>query len=337
MWKILLSGFVFGAILQHARLNRFNTISGLAVREDFTVPKAIALAVGLGALMLNIEIALGGASYHVKPLILGGILLGGLVFGAGMAILGYCPGTLAISLGEGSVDALVGIFGGLAGGVVYTLVLPRIQPVLGPDLGSPSLNTVVESRPGFFVLLALVSGLFVLAAFWLHRIDRNQQRRWILAGILLAILDVAVFSRWFFDRPIGASTAYPFLGDILTGATGSDYFTRITQSGRWEVVFLGGAFAAGLVMSVLKKEFRITLIHENWRRFKGASSWKRILWAFAGGFLLIFGARMAGGCTSGHILSGGMQVAFSSLLFAVAVFAGLLGTGLVFYGKPDPS
>ncbi|VAY88600.1 hypothetical protein CARN8_3350001 [mine drainage metagenome] len=50
-----------------------------------------------------------------------------------------------------------------------------------------------------------------------------------------------------------------------------------------------------------------------------------------GGVLLLFGARMAGGCTSGHIISGGMQLAYSSLLFALVVFLTFLTTGRLFY------
>ncbi|MGB0431458.1 MAG: YeeE/YedE thiosulfate transporter family protein, partial [Bacteroidia bacterium] len=65
----------------------------------------------------------------------------------------------------------------------------------------------------------------------------------------------------------------------------------------------------------------------------GNNKRQRIIWAFLGGFVLIFGARMAGGCTSGHILSGGMQMAISSMVFAVFTFAGLLLTGRIFYGK----
>ena len=92
MITILVLGFLFGAILQYARLNKFNVIFGLAVRENFTVPKAIALAVGIGAILLNIEIALGFAAYHVKPLIVGGILAGrpGLWHGHGHP--GLLPG-----------------------------------------------------------------------------------------------------------------------------------------------------------------------------------------------------------------------------------------------------
>ena len=339
MITILVLGFLFGTILRYARLNRFNVIMGLSVREDFTVPKAIALAVGIGAILLNLEIHLGLASYHVKPLIVGGIILGGLIFGAGMAILGYCPGTMAVSLGEGSMDALIGILGGLSGGVVYTLLLPWLRPFLGPDLGTLSLQSAVSGKALFFVLIILLGALFILIAFRLHKIDKNKERRWIPAGIALAVLDVAIFSDRLSDRPIGASTSYPYLGDLLSGVTQNDYFSSIRSSGHWELIFLAGAFAAGLIFSLASREFRIVLIHEKWLKFKGSSPLRRIIWAFAGGFILIFGARMAGGCTSGHILSGGMQMAFSSLIFAVFVFAGLLATGQLFYlsGKNRPS
>jgi uncharacterized membrane protein YedE/YeeE len=115
---ILVFGFLFGAILQSAKLNRFNVISGMATLEDFSVAKAIAVAIGIGAILINLEISFGVATYHVKPLLLGGIAIGGLIFGSGMAILGYCPGTLAVSIGEGSLDALVGVVGAIVGGIV---------------------------------------------------------------------------------------------------------------------------------------------------------------------------------------------------------------------------
>ena len=67
---ILIYGFLFGAILQSAKLNRYNTISGMATLENYKVAEVIALAIGVGIIMLNIEIGLGFASYHTKPLIL---------------------------------------------------------------------------------------------------------------------------------------------------------------------------------------------------------------------------------------------------------------------------
>ena len=84
---ILIFGFLFGATLQYASLNKYNTISGLAILENLAVAKAIALAIGIGSILLSIVIGLDYASYHIKPFIVGGIVIGGLLFGAGMAIL----------------------------------------------------------------------------------------------------------------------------------------------------------------------------------------------------------------------------------------------------------
>ena len=328
---ILILGFIFGVVLQYADLNKFNVISGLALRENFAVAKAIAIAIGIGAILLNIEIAFGLASYHVKPFVVGGLIFGGLIFGMGMAILGYCPGTLAVSLGQGSLDALIGIIGGLIGGVVYTLSLPFINPILGPNLGAISLNSLTGTNTLFFIILLIVGLLFIFGSFWLQKIDKNKGKKWIYSGIGLALLNVIVFSAAVSNRPIGASTSYPYLGDLITNLTGNGYFNKIKTPGNWEMIFLLGAFISGLLVSLIKKDFKIALLHENWIKYKGLSSSKRIIWSFTGGFILIFGARMAGGCTSGHILSGGMQVAFSSLTFAVFVFIGLFVTGKLFY------
>ena len=58
---ILILGFLFGVILQYASLNKFNVITGLALRENFAVAKAILISIGIGVILLNIEIALGMA------------------------------------------------------------------------------------------------------------------------------------------------------------------------------------------------------------------------------------------------------------------------------------
>ena len=332
---ILVLGFLFGAILQYANLNKYNVISGLATLDNFAVAKAIAVAIGIGAILLNIEIALGFASYHVKPFILGGIVLGGLIFGIGMAILGYCPGTLAISMGEGSIDAFFGILGGLLGGFVFTIALPTIQSILGPNLGAISLNSLVSNSILFYLLLLIIGSAFVAIAFWLHKTDKFKDKnyKWLYSGVGLAILNLIVFSSFVTNRPIGASTTFPYLSDFLSGFTQNDYFSKIQVPGNWELIFLSGAFLSGLIISIIRKDFKFVVTYENWIKFKGTDINNRIIWAFVGGFILIFGARMAGGCTSGHIVSGGMQLAISSLVFAVFVFIGLLLTGKMFYRK----
>ena len=326
-------GMVFGALLLYARLNRFDVITGLALREDLTVAKALSLAIGTGAILVNAEVALGVASYHVKPLLLGGVILGGIVFGMAMAILGYCPGTLAVSAGEGSLDAVIGIAGGLTGGVFYTLVLPYIRPILGPDLGKISLRSALKSDTVFFPVVLLLGLGLILLSFFLDRLEGAKAKMWVISGLGLGVLDAILFLKSVSNRPIGASTTYPYIGDLLSGLTGSGYFARIKTPGAWEAVFLAGALLAGFILSLLNKEFRLIIIHENWKKHRGISKTGRAIWAFTGGFLLIFGARMAGGCTSGHILSGGMQFSASSWIFAVFVFSAFLAFGPVFYRK----
>ncbi len=326
-------GSLFGAILQYAHVNRYDVISGLAIREDLTVAKMLSLSVGIGIILVNFEIASGLASYHIKPFLLGGIVLGGLVFGSGMAILGYCPGTLAISLGEGSLDALVGILGGLVGGVVFTLLLPYIKPILDTNLGKVSLNTSLGSGTLFFVLVVIIGVVFSISAFVLHKIDRVKDKKWILSGIALAFLNAIIFLTFVSNRPIGASTSYPYFGDLIIGLTNNSYFAKIKVPGHWELIFLAGAVVASFLISLIKKEFKLILIHNNWQVHKGENTIGRVFWSFIGGFILIFGARMAGGCTSGHILSGGMQLAYSSLVFGVFVFISFLTVGELFY-KP---
>jgi uncharacterized membrane protein YedE/YeeE len=331
---ILLYGFIFGALLQSAKLNKFDTISGMATLENYKVAKAIAFAIGVGIILINLEINFNLASYHVKPLILTGVILGGLIFGAGMAILGYCPGTMIVSLGEGSIDAGIGLIGGLLGGLFYTAILPSISSLTGPDLGIISLSSLTSGNsPLFYLLIFAFGALFIGISFWVHKLEKVSDRTWIWAGLGLALLNAILFLTSGMDRQLGASTAYPYLANLIAGNTQNEYFTKSVKSGNWEVIFLAGSFISGIVISLLRKDFKISLIADNWSKYKGDSKAKRIIWALIGGFILIFGARLAGGCTSGHIISGGMQLAASSLLFAVFVFIGLLLTGHVFYKK----
>jgi uncharacterized membrane protein YedE/YeeE len=304
----------------------------MALLNDFTMAKAIATAIGFGIIFVNIEIGMGLASYHIKPLLLGGIIIGGLIFGTGMAILGYCPGTLPISMGEGSLDAFTGFFGAVTGGIIYTVIHPALKSITGPDFGQIALKTLTnENAFLFYILIFLIGGSLTGIAFWLNRIEKSKNYKWLISGALLAVLTSVIFLTVTTDRVLGASGFYPYLGNLLTGNTDNEYFKNIASSGNWEMIFLAGAFLSGLILSLLRKDFKLKLIHENWKEYKGDSAIKRIIWAFAGGILLIFGARLAGGCTSGHIISGGMQLALSSYLFAVTVFGAFLVTGKLFY------
>ncbi len=323
-------GFIFGAFLQYARLNRFDTIAGMAVLQNFTVAKMISFTIGLGALLLQAEVYFGWAEYHVKPLILFGVVVGGLLFGVGMAILGYCPGTVVISLGQGNLDALFGIVGGVCGALIFAVLYPHMAPMLGPDLGALSVRSLLPDNVSFWTVSVALAIVFMGIALFLQHLQ-PQGWKWLHAAIGLSLLNVVLNLPSAAGHPMGASTAFAYAAMSLTGMGAETYWQKIAKPGAWELWFLVGAFLAGLFFSLFQRTFRITSVPDLWARYYGSHPARRFVWAFIGGFLLLFGARMAGGCTSGHVISGGMQLAISSLLFAIVVFAAFLTTGRYFY------
>ena len=328
----ILFGALFGAAIQYASLNKYDVISTQSQLKNNTVLKTILIAIGLGSIILSILISFGFADFHIKPFVLGGVLIGGLIFGAGMAILGYCPGTLAVSMGEGSIDAFIGIIGGLFGGLIFTILLPNLSWLMGANYGKISLFSLLgENKILYHFIVVLIGLALILLAFLLNKKEKSTSKKWLISGVSIAILNSIVFLTFTSNRPIGASTSFPYLSDLISNFTNNSYFEKIHTPGKWELIFLLSAMVTAFIISLLKKEFKLKLIYSNWEKYKGKSKLKRIIWAFVGGFILIFGARMAGGCTSGHIISGGMQFALSSFVFAIFVFIGLIITGKLFF------
>lgn len=339
---IIFAGFIFGWLLSFGGLNKYNTIAGLSMLKDFTVAKTIMLVLGVGSLLLLLELVNGNAHFHIKPFYLIGTTIGGLIFGIGMSILGYCPGTLPVSLGQGSIDAFFGIIGGLIGGIVYTLIYPLILPLLGTDLGKISLYSLMGDTfsIGYIIITILIAIVMIVGAFLLHQVDvKNdiKSKRWILTAVGLALLNVLLFYKGWMNRPMGASASYLYVGDTILGITNNSYYHAIVNSGVWEALFLIGAMFAGFVYAAATGTFQVKIMYGRWVEYKGVSKPRRIIWALIGGFILIFGARIAGGCTSGHIISGGMQIAISSYVFAIFTFIGFLTTGYFFYTRHKKS
>ena len=157
---------------------------------------------------------------------------------------------------------------------------------------------------------------------------------WWLGGISMSLLFLFTFSIWGADRPIGASTGMSYLSNMIFGldADKYKYAAMVQESGAWEGVMLIGVFFGGLFMSVfVTKTFRFSIMPTGWKKYKNSSIKSRLLWSFVSGFMLIIGARLAGGCTSGHFLSGMGQTAISSIIFGGVVMLSLVVTGKLFY------
>uniref|UniRef100_B1XVI0 Uncharacterized protein n=1 Tax=Polynucleobacter necessarius subsp. necessarius (strain STIR1) TaxID=452638 RepID=B1XVI0_POLNS len=97
--------------------------------------------------------------------------------------------------------------------------------------------------------------------------------------------------------------------------------------------FVLGGFIGSLCIAICTKKLRIHSVPALWGKFKDKSSVKRLAYSFLGGFILILGARIADGCASGLILSGNMEMAVSSFVFAICVTLSYFVFTKYFYKK----
>jgi len=164
----LLFGVVFGFLLQKGGVARYEVLMGQFFLTDFTVIKIMLTAIIVGMLGVFSLRALGLVELHVKPTRYAANIAGGLLFGVGLGLLGYCPGTGVVALGQGSYDAIAGILGLLAGSYFYAetsgYLASTIQKI--GNRGGIMLPDLLGMRLAVFLALfvpLLVLGLFVVA------------------------------------------------------------------------------------------------------------------------------------------------------------------------------
>jgi uncharacterized membrane protein YedE/YeeE len=166
LWLAVIFGFAFGVLLHRGRVTDYNVIVNQFRFKDFTVLKIMLTAIivgGVGVLALH---HFGYAKYDVKPAQMLAVILGATLFGVGMVVYGYCPGTGIAAVATGSVHALVGLVGMLLGGILYALTFGWVQSrVLGVgDLGKARLPemTGLSDWIWFAVLFLIAVPLFLL-------------------------------------------------------------------------------------------------------------------------------------------------------------------------------
>jgi uncharacterized protein len=123
----LVTGIVFGFLLQKGGVTDYGVIEGQLLLTDFTVLKLMLSAVIVGMIAFHVLKHFGFANLHAADGTLGSNVVGGLIFGAGFALLGYCPGTVAGAVGTGALDAL---FGGMVGMLFGAGFFARLYPDL---------------------------------------------------------------------------------------------------------------------------------------------------------------------------------------------------------------
>ena len=166
----LLFGVVFGFLLQKGGATKYDVIIGQLLLDDFTVLKIMLSAVVTGMLGIHLMKSLGWAQLSPKSGSWGRNAIGGLIFGLGFALLGYCPGTIAGAIGNGYLDASVG---GLSGILIGSGLLAALYPKLRDgilrkgDFGDMTLPRLFKSND--WVVIVPLSILLVLALYLIEQ------------------------------------------------------------------------------------------------------------------------------------------------------------------------
>jgi uncharacterized membrane protein YedE/YeeE len=176
LWIALLLGIVFGFLLNKAGLTQYHKIVNVFRLTDMAVLKFMMSGLAVAMIGLYAMRSLGWIVFPTVPATyIAGNLVGGLIFGVGMALAGYCPGTCVAGAGEGRLDYLVpGIFGFLTGaalfGLTYQSVFPQISRIAA--YGNVTLSQLWD------VNVWLLIGLFALmSVFLFYLIDHGLIRK----------------------------------------------------------------------------------------------------------------------------------------------------------------
>ncbi|MBN1400939.1 MAG: YeeE/YedE family protein [Anaerolineae bacterium] len=168
LWGLVF-GLLFGLFLQKSGVTHYDVIVGQLLLEDFTVLKVMLSAVVAGMVGIYAMKQLGWVTLSIKGGSLGINVIGGLLFGVGFAVLGYCPGTLAGAIGNGALDALVGgTVGILLGAGLYAELYPRLRNGIlrKGEFGSVTLPELLKVNAWWVVIPACA--ILILAMVWIE-------------------------------------------------------------------------------------------------------------------------------------------------------------------------
>jgi len=164
--------------------------------------------------------------------------------------------------------------------------------------------------------------------------DWLSMKQWSPYAVGVGIGILSWFTFLLSDKPIGCSTAFARTSGMIerlfrgSKAVERPYYVKFAPTVDWEWMLVIGVIVGSFLSAKLSGQFQIQWIPGQWSALFGSAFLPRWLVALIGGIIMGFGARWAGGCTSGHGISGTLQLAVSSWLAAICFFIGGIATAM---------
>lgn len=163
----LITGMLFGFLLQRGQILRYDKQLGALRFLDMTIVKFMLSSVLVGMVGVYLLKDLGIAKLSIKPTILGGAISGGLIFGIGWGLLGYCPGTSVGALAEGRWDGVWGTLGMLTGAALFAEAYPVIKETVltWGNFGAVTLPQVLGLNHWLIIIPFVIGGILLFRWF----------------------------------------------------------------------------------------------------------------------------------------------------------------------------
>ena len=213
----LLVGIAFGFFLERAGFGSSRRLTGVFYFKDMAVIKVMFTAVMTAVLGLSFLLSLGLISLdsiYLMPTVYGAHIVGGLIFGIGFVMGGWCPGTAAAGLAGGKLDALIFLIGALIGSALFNEIFAIVKPLY--QAGQQGIVLVYDSlrmsRNGFVLLLSVAAIAIFWCCEWIEKKNQKAPTRKNLAvlkvmTVLLLVLPIGLIIAGQGTRTVAAVTS----------------------------------------------------------------------------------------------------------------------------------
>ena len=164
-----ITGILFGFLMQKAQVIRYDRQLAALRLQDMTIVKFMLTTILVAMVGIYLLFDLGLIKLSIKPLILGGNVLGGLIFGIGWGIVGYCPATAMGALGEGRYDSAFGLLGMIIGAGLYAEAYPLMKETIltWGDFGKITLPVLLGIN--HWIVIVILGAAFIGLFRWFEK------------------------------------------------------------------------------------------------------------------------------------------------------------------------